>query len=301
MRDASGKLTANGVDLLIGGHLRVGDAGGGDIADGELDLTDSTAEVTDMTVGVGRVGGGVVRLDNSMVGVADQLTLGSAGTLMITVTGFTPVRTGRETEGYSSVTAGSAVLGGALEVLPSFSRVGPELGDEFFVVSTDPTALGGEQITGMFDVVSGTLVGTDLALAPFLEDTDGDLVADALLLRALMPGDVNGDLRVSVSDLSVFALHFNTTPGLYNAVDMINSWELGDFNADGAITVADLSLMALNFGFGLGEGSSSVGLSLEAAASLAGIDLSAVPEPGVLGVVGLGAGALLFGRRRERN
>ena len=155
----------------------------------------------------------------------------------------------------------------------------PALGDSFWVLSFEDR--GGTA----FDRVTGSVLSTSLALAPVWGVHD-------LTLVARVPGDVNMDDAVSVADLSKFALNFGEVVG-------VGRWDLGDFNGDGVVTVADLSLLALNFGFDAGSGEAASGLSLVAAARLAGIDVSLVPEPGVLGVW-VGLGGVLVGWRCGR-
>ena len=160
----------------------------------------------------------------------------------------------------------------------------PPLGSEY-VVMTYGTRDDGRG-PSMFDAITGTLVQPDFALAPLFTEpadaTDATATANSLILRASIPGDLNLDNKVSVADLSTFALHFNTTPGFYNEATGENSWELGDFNTDGAVTVADLSLLALNFGFDATDPANPLpgdGLTFAAAAALAGIKLPGTPIP----------------------
>ena len=137
------------------------------------------------------------------------------------------------------------------------------------------------------------MINTTFALAPLLDD-----LANQFILRASIPGDLNLDNKVSVADLSTFALNFNTAPGLYDETQNLNSWELGDFNADGAVTVADLSLLALNFGFDATDPASDTGgLSLLEAAKLARIPLSDIPEPAAAWTL---FGGTILGIRRSR-
>ena len=136
--------------------------------------------------------------------------------------------------------------------------------------------------SGFFQTITGTLINTAFALAPLLDETTNEFI-----LRATIPGDLNLDNKVSVADLSTFALNFNTTPGLYDEATNTNSWQLGDFNTDGQITVADLSLLALNFGFELlpdGTSTTPTPLTFAAAARLIGLHpatlpAASVPEP----------------------
>ena len=117
----------------------------------------------------------------------------------------------------------------------------------------------------------------------------------------MVPGDLNGDMRVSVADLSEFALNFNQAPGLYDDSTQTNSWQLGDFNTDGAITVADLSLLALNFGFDGTDPANPVpgdGLTFAAAARMIGLDPADIPEPSTTALLCAAATALRSRRRR---
>ena len=164
------------------------------------------------------------------------------------------------------IITGSATLGGSLDLELLMPTTRPRLGTQYQVMTYGTRTIA--MFPTMFSAINNVIVDTDFALAPLFTDTD-------LTVRATVPGDVNFDDKVSISDLSTFGLNFDTFPGR-------GSWHLGDFNTDGLVTVADLSLLALNFGFGdtTSDGSSSgVGLPLETVARLAGIDVSALPEP----------------------
>ena len=198
----------------------------------------------------------------------------------------------------------AATLDGTLNV-EFLDRHGglPAVGTEYRVMTY------GSRVEGTsFTRASGVLINTSLALVPLITDSDGDLVDDAVVLRVSVPGDVNLDNQVTISDLSTFALNFDTTApngALYDDESGVHSWEIGDFNGDGSVTIADLSLLALNFGFGFmpdGSMTAATGLSLSTAARLAGIDerdlfvnepfSTDVPEPGsfalVLSLIGFG-------------
>ncbi len=86
------------------------------------------------------------------------------------------------------------------------------------------------------------------------------------------PGDFNFDGAVDVSDLGILATNYGTMSGM--------TWETGDVNGDSAVDVSDLGILATNYG-----------TSTEAAAS-------ATPEPGTMTLMGVGALALLFRRRK---
>ncbi len=95
-----------------------------------------------------------------------------------------------------------------------------------------------------------------------------------------VPGDCNLDGRVDGGDLAIMATHWNDTGA---------DWIFGDFTGEGAVDDADLALMASNWGYGPIDGEL---MSFEDAAAAYG-----VPEPATLGVLAVGATALL---RRKR-
>ena len=175
--------------------------------------------------------------------------------------------------------SGVTTLAGSLDVIPLPDPGGfsAPLGTLYQIMAFPDR--GGSN----FDTTTGTVVNNALALAPLINDTN-------VTLRASVPGDTNFDDTVSVADLSTFALNFNTAPG-------VGSFHLGDFNGDGAVTVADLSLLALNFGFGLPPGGSATPLSVQDAATIAGIDLALIPEPTTATTIGLVG---LLGRLKRR-
>ena len=217
--------------------------------------------------------------------IHDNLALSPLSTVAVEVT---------PTDNDLLVVDGTVTLDGTLAVdtagAPGIEDVA--LGTTYTVMTYAARGAAGDET--MFDSITGTLLNTSLTLAPIFDDAD-----TSLTLRASIPGDLNLDNKVSVADLSTFALNFNTTPGLYVEATDTNSWELGDFNTDGAITVADLSLLALNFGFDVVDPTSTpLGLSLEAAAALAGIDATVIPEPATVGA--LSVGLLAFAGRRHK-
>jgi purple acid phosphatase-like protein/calcineurin-like phosphoesterase family protein/PEP-CTERM motif-containing protein len=81
-----------------------------------------------------------------------------------------------------------------------------------------------------------------------------------------LPGDANGDGAVTDADYTIWADN-------YGAADA--SWDMGDFNGDGEVTDADYTIWADNYGATDGN----------------------VPEPTSLGLLGVGAFALIRRRR----
>jgi len=62
------------------------------------------------------------------------------------------------------------------------------------------------------------------------------------IVKVTIPGDLNGDFRVSLSDLSILAKAYGSTPSH-------PKWNPNaDINDNGAVTLSDLSIMAKNYG-----------------------------------------------------
>lgn len=98
---------------------------------------------------------------------------------------------------------------------------------------------------------------------------------------AAFPADTNFDGVVNFTDFANLAAHYNHAA----------TWSGGDFNGDGVVNFTDFALLAANYNKGL-----TVPPSLVSA--LASADAVAVPEPGILGLAGMG-GMLLLARRRR--
>jgi len=84
-------------------------------------------------------------------------------------------------------------------------------------------------------------------------------------VNARLPGDATGDNSVNISDFSILASNFNTSPRTYSQ---------GDFNLNGTVEISDFAILAANFN------------------TSAGSRGAAIPEP-ASGSVGLTATALL--------
>jgi autotransporter-associated beta strand protein len=116
-------------------------------------------------------------------------------------------------------------------------------------------------------------------------------------IRATLLGDSDLNGNVNVADLANLAGNFGKTSG--------QNWLGGDFDYNGNVNVADLSDLAGNFGkdldsAGFGSGGGAAASPAAATASAAVSSGAAVPEPASLGLLGVGAIALLT-RRRRRN
>jgi hypothetical protein len=108
--------------------------------------------------------------------------------------------------------------------------------------------------------------------------TDNGAGSLGFLLAPAMAGDANLDGKVDINDLTVVLANYGQTGA---------TWSQGDFIGDGKVDINDLTIVLANYGQTFG-------------ASPAG-NLSAVPEPGALVLLGLGAAGLLgwFWRARR--
>ena len=103
------------------------------------------------------------------------------------------------------------------------------------------------------------------------------LAYDTQIMPALAPGDANYDGRVDDDDAAILAQNW----GLAAA-----TWTMGDFDRDGRIGPKDAAILAANWGYVRGSTSEATG--------------TPVPEPGMIGLLGLGTMALFTVTQRHR-
>jgi fibronectin-binding autotransporter adhesin len=137
--------------------------------------------------------------------------------------------------------------------------------------------------SGIFDQITGI----ELSPTRFLAVTyngSGDV-----FVTAALPGDANLDGAVNFDDLLSLAQNYNATS---------HTWSQGDFGGNGAVEFNDLLILAQNYGSAL-LASGAWAMDEQTHASL-NVDWararSLVPEPAMVGLLGLGSVALL--RRR---
>jgi len=145
-----------------------------------------------------------------------------------------------------------------------------------------------DPLDGIVD--SGLHSGAEIGLAQ---------IGDHIMIRPTRVGDLNLDGVVTISDFIDLASNFNT---LGTA-----TWQEGDLNYDHNVTISDFIDLASNFNGSYVGGAGAVSAddlqTLSAFASSVGVDPSvigsAVPEPGTMGLLAIGAMGLMSGRRRR--
>jgi hypothetical protein len=133
------------------------------------------------------------------------------------------------------------------------------------------TILTAGAVSGTFDVISGMDAGGGMAWAASYFPTRVEVMA-------VLPGDLNLDQQVTIADFLGLAGHFGQADA---------TWKDGDINGDGGVSIADFLGLAGNFG-----------RSYVTPVGVMNVASAAVPEPGVVGMVGFLA-AVLCGRRRR--
>jgi hypothetical protein len=113
-----------------------------------------------------------------------------------------------------------------------------------------------------------------------------------VLVRYTLTGDVNLDGSVDFLDLAKLAQSYNVTDGT-------RRWATGDVNYDGNTDFLDLAKLAQNYNTALAPSAPIPGAPVGFEADLARA-FAAVPEPGTISILGIGALALLARRRNRR-
>ena len=126
--------------------------------------------------------------------------------------------------------------------------------------------------------------GWSLAAATAIDD-NGDIIGygnngsparSGFMLAAAVPGDANLDGKVDVNDLTVVLTNFGKS-GM--------TWATGDFVGNGTVDINDLTIVLAHFDQTFG--------------ATPGGNVSAVPEPSSLVLVGAGAVSLFACSRRR--
>ncbi len=139
------------------------------------------------------------------------------------------------------------------------------------IVSSTSQNMGGTTIVALFD---NSLIG----FADFPEGSGNTIAANAVAGKYTYIGDTNYDGQVSAQDYTAIDANIGTS------VPLGIAWFYGDTNFDGNIDATDYTGIDASLGLGAGNPLSAQGLA-------------AVPEPASLGLLGLGALAMIRRRR----
>jgi len=136
-----------------------------------------------------------------------------------------------------------------------------------------------------------------LGMAVLNDSLLGGPGASAIWLLENIIGDTNGDFTVDGTDVGTVLAHQGTTPGTLAGEVGFATYTIleGDTNFDGVVDGTDVATVLANQGLTYNPAD---GAMLDSAA-FANFNVSAVPEPGVLSLLAVGAGALLTRRRRN--
>ncbi len=184
--------------------------------------------------------GGQTRLGYSMF---SPLVLHTTGSLSMSdeaelvVDLFDPITRGYlDPESHDQVIVeGAASLAGGLKI------------NQMYPYTLDPkddvVILSANTISGVFDQdkITGYLTDdSNLRIAVLYdttEEADRESAIDFVRLVATLPGDANGDGRVSLIDLNRLGQSFGVS----------GTWQNGDYNYDGVIGLSDFSLLSQNY------------------------------------------------------
>ncbi|MDB5323651.1 MAG: hypothetical protein JWN40_5282, partial [Phycisphaerales bacterium] len=204
-----------------------------------------------------------------------------------------------------------SLTGGTLDLTTNGVAIHYAAGNDAAVLASTRAQLiagygAGGNWTGTTGITSSTAVANSLAavgyalapdVLPFANGATTDTFLgttvdkNTVIARYTLSGDLNLDGAVDFLDLARLAQSYNVTDGT-------RQWATGDVNYDGNTDFLDLAKMAQNYNTAL-PSSPVPGASADFQADLAKA-FAAVPEPGTISVLGIGAVALLARRRNRR-
>jgi fibronectin-binding autotransporter adhesin len=213
-----------------------------------------------------------------------QLSL-TGGTLDLTTNGVAihyAAGTDNDTAALASVRA---------QIIAGYNPSAPNAGDGNWKGATGITS--SNAAAGSLGAVGYALAGDVLAFTNGTTDTFMGTTVDknTVVARYTLSGDVNLDGTVDFLDLARLAQSYNVTDGT-------RQWSTGDVNYDGNTDFLDLAKLAQNYNTALPtEPIPGAPANFEADLARA---FAAVPEPGTISILGIGALALLARRRNRK-
>jgi autotransporter-associated beta strand protein len=269
----AGTLTLSGANIYVGPTAV---SGGTLLVNGDQSLATGAVTVASGATlgGTGKIGGAVT--------VNGTLAPGAAGIGMLTVgTGAAPknvtmaataiynfdITSPTNADTVNIMGTGIATFDTGWQVVLSNGGGGaPQAGDKFYLFSYDAIANATTLVTPAFSagttgwIVTGASIGKDSA---------GVFITG---IAAIVPGDTNGDRLVDAADFINLKKNFGTSTGA-GVAD-------GDFNASNTVDWGDLGILMSNMGAGGGAPATA-------------------PEPATLGLLAIGALAMLRRNRRS--
>lgn len=246
---SAGLATANNVTLLAGGQIELS---GGQFQMGQLDLTGGTLSMTGGSLHAATVEGSFDILGGrfspgltpGQTVIQGNYSQNSMATLGIELNGDVA-----GTDFDQLLISGTASLAGTLDITTGFT---PAVGASPGVIGQTFVILTHGGATGTFTTTTGRLTGSGIFF-------DVNYSANDVMLGAwqALPGDVDGDRDVDITDFNFLSVHFEPS-------GTQRSWDEADFDSDGDVDVTDFEAFAANFLPG-GYGGSQL--------------LTAVPEP----------------------
>jgi hypothetical protein len=85
-------------------------------------------------------------------------------------------------------------------------------------------------------------IKAETPILPGETDAEDNTMISTSTVKVIMLGDINGDFKIDILDISIAALAFGSFP------DHSRWNELADINQDGKVDIRDLALIAINFG-----------------------------------------------------
>jgi autotransporter-associated beta strand protein len=272
----SGKLSVTGSIASSSGVTVNGAAGIFEAASAQtvkaLTVTAGKARVVNATKIALTVGDGTA--------TASPLSL-TGGTLDLTTNGVT-IR-------YAAGNDAAVLASTRAQIIAGYNPSTPTAGDGTWNGTTGITSssIGSLQAIG-YALASDVLPFTNGTSDTFLGTT---VDKNTVVARYTLSGDVNLDGAVDFLDLAKLAQSYNVTDGT-------RQWSTGDVNYDGNTDFLDLAKLAQNYNTAL-PSQAIPGAPVDFQADLAKA-FAAVPEPGTISLLGIGALAVLARRRNRR-